>query len=66
MEEKLMDEKLEKDIQDHIKHKKVDYTKYKYHRVYNRKILRSMLKHQMGSNKIRGAWKQIQKERRSA
>ena len=34
--------------------------------VYNRKILRSMLKHQMGSNKIRGAWKQIQKERRSA
>lgn len=35
-------------------------------KIYNRKILRSMLKHQMGSNKIRGAWKQIQKERRAA
>ena len=29
MEEKELDEKLEKDIQDHIKNKKIDYTKYK-------------------------------------
>lgn len=32
----------------------------------NRKILRSILKHKLGSNKIRGAWKRIQKERRAA
>lgn len=46
----------------------IDYTKYtrKTHKVYNRKILRSMLKHKIGSNKIRGAWKQIQRERRAA
>lgn len=51
-----------------MERKNIDYTKYtkKTRKVYNRKILRSMLKHQMGSNKIRGAWKRIQKERRSA
>ena len=42
-----------------------EYAK-KIRKVYNRKILRSMLKHKIGSNKIRGAWKQIQKERRTA
>lgn len=45
-----------------------DYTKYakKYRKVYNRKILRSMLKHKLGTNKIKGAWKRIQQERRAA
>ena len=64
MDEKKMDEKLEKDIQNHIKNKKVDYTKYKYHRVYNRKILRSIIKHQLGTNKIRNAWHKLRAEGR--
>lgn len=47
---------------------RIDYTKYTQRRrkVYNRKLLRSILKHKMGSNKIRGVWKQIQAERKSA
>lgn len=64
MDEKKMDEKIEKDIQNHIKNKKVDYTKYKYHRVYNRKILRNIIKRQLGTNKIRNAWHQLRAEGR--
>ena len=46
----------------------IDYTKFAktVRKIYNRKILRSMLKHKIGSNKIKAAWKQIQVERRSA
>lgn len=46
----------------------IDYTKFtkKTRKVYNRKILRSMLKHQMKTNKIKQAWKRIQQERRAA
>lgn len=32
--------------------------------VYNRKILRSMLKHSMGTNKIRQAWHALRAEGR--
>ena len=66
MEEKEMDKKLEKDIQDHIKNKKIDYTKYKrtYRGVYNRKILRNIIKHQLKTNKIRNAWHQLRAEGR--
>lgn len=44
----------------------IDYTKYarKTHKVYNRKILRSMLKHSMGTNKIKQAWHELRAERR--
>lgn len=50
-----------------MERKNIDYKKHtkKTRKIYNRKILRSMLKHEMGSNKIRGAWKRIQKERRA-
>lgn len=30
--------------------------------VYNRKIIRNMLKRIVGSNRIRGAWRRFQKE----
>lgn len=33
-------------------------------KVYNRKILRSMLKHSMGTNKIKQAWHMLRAERR--
>lgn len=33
--------------------------------VYNRKIIRNMLKKIMGSNKIRKAWKRLQKENKA-
>ena len=46
----------------------IDYTKFakRTRKIYNRKILRSMLKHKIGSNKINAAWKQIQAERRKS
>lgn len=42
--------------------KKVDYTKFRHHGVYNRKFARNWLKKQMGSNKIKGAWHQLKME----
>lgn len=35
-----------------------------HHTVYDRKILRNMLKRQLKTNKIRDAWKYVQSERR--
>ncbi len=45
-----------------LKTNKTDYTKYKRKGVYNRKILRNMLKHSMKTNKIREAWHALRKE----
>lgn len=44
--------------------KKVDYTKFAPRRVYNRKILRNIIKRQLGTNKIRNAWHQLRAEGR--
>lgn len=35
-----------------------------YHRVYNRKILRSIIKHTLKTNKIRNTWHQLRAEGR--
>lgn len=41
-----------------------DYTEFKKKGVYNRKILRSILKYQLKTNKIRNAWHQLRAEGR--
>lgn len=45
-----------------VERKNIDYMKYakKTRKVYNRKILRNMLKKQVGSNKIQQAWHYLQ------
>ena len=42
--------------------RKTDYTKFRHHGVYNRKIARNWLKKQMGTNKIKNTWHQLKKE----
>ncbi len=44
--------------------RKTDYTKFAPRRVYNRKILRNIIKRQLGTNKIRNAWHQLRAEGR--
>lgn len=44
--------------------RKIDYTKFAPRKVYNRKILRNILKRTLGTNKIRNAWHQLRAEGR--
>lgn len=72
MEEKQISKKDKKELSKLLEpgengrpvRQKVDYTKFRRRGVYNRKILRSMLKHRLGSNKIRNAWHQLRAEGR--
>lgn len=73
MEERQIDKERSKELSKILKdgetgkpviRKKTDYTKYAHRRVYNRKILRNMVKRAVGSNKIRNAWHQLRAEGR--
>lgn len=73
MQEREIDKEKSKELAEILKdgetgrpviRKKVDYTKYAYRRVYNRKILRNIVKRAVGSNKIRNAWHQLRAEGR--
>lgn len=72
MEEKTLDKNNKKELKKLLEEgengvplkRKTDYTKFAPRRVYNRKILRNIIKRQLGTNKIRNAWHQLRAEGR--
>lgn len=72
MEEKHIDKNDKKELKRLLQEgengipirRKTDYTKFAPRRVYNRKILRNIIKRQLGTNKIRNAWHQLRAEGR--
>lgn len=72
MEEKHIDKNDKKELKRLLEEgengipirRKTDYTKFAPRRVYNRKILRNIIKRQLGTNKIRNAWHQLRAEGR--